>query len=137
MKKIEIISATPELLESPFSGSIMKRAIEKGIVEIKFHDLKDYSVNNKKQIDDYQFGGGSGMVLMIEPIKKCIDELKKQHDYDEVIFMTPDAPILTSQSSISAMTKYQSQDQPTVPRTTPHAHIQPSTRSLEGIAAVP
>ena len=84
MKKIEIISATPELLKSPFSGSIMKRAIEKGIVEIKFHDLKDYSVNNKKQIDDYQFGGGSGMVLMIEPIKKCVDELKKQHDYDEV-----------------------------------------------------
>ena len=99
MKKIEIISATPELLKSPFSGSIMKRAIEKGIVEIKFHDLKDYSVNNKKQIDDYQFGGGSGMVLMIEPIKKCIDELKKQNDYDEVIFMTPDAPILSQKVS--------------------------------------
>jgi len=100
-EKIEIIGATPKLLKSPFSGSIMRRAIEKGIVKIKFHDLKDYSVNNKKQIDDYQFGGGSGMVLMIEPIKKCIDDLKKkkQHHYDEVIFMTPDAPILSQKIS--------------------------------------
>ena len=78
MKKIEIISATPELLKSPFSGSIMKRAVEKKIVEINFHDLKNYSSSKKKQIDDYQFGGGSGMVLMIEPIFNCINFLKKQ-----------------------------------------------------------
>ena len=65
MKIIEIISATPQLLESPFSGSIMKRAIKRGIVQVNFHDLKDYASNNKKQIDDYQYGGGSGMVLMI------------------------------------------------------------------------
>ena len=99
MKKIEIISATPELLKSPFSGSIMKRAIEKGIVQIKFHDLKEYSVNNKKQIDDYQYGGGSGMVLMIEPIDNCISHLKKFNDYSEVIFMTPDAKKLTQKIS--------------------------------------
>jgi len=99
MKKIEIISATPELLESPFSGSIMKRAVEKKIVEINFHDLKNYSSSKKKQIDDYQFGGGSGMVLMIEPIFNCINFLKKQDEYSEVIFMTPDAPILDQKTS--------------------------------------
>ena len=77
----------------------MKRAIQKEIVQINFHNLKNYSSNKKQQIDDYQYGGGSGMVLMIEPIKKCIDDLKKQHDYDEVIFMTPDAPILSQKIS--------------------------------------
>ena len=99
MKKIEIISATPELLESPFSGSIMKRAVEKKIVQINFHDLKNYSSSKKKQIDDYQFGGGSGMVLMIEPIFNCINFLKKKNEYSEVIFMTPDAPILDQKTS--------------------------------------
>ena len=95
MKIIDIISATPELIKSPFSGSIMSRAIEKGIVQVNIHDLKDFSNNNKKQIDDYQYGGGSGMVLMIEPIDKCISHLKKSNDYSEVIFMTPDAKKLT------------------------------------------
>tara|TARA_X000001036_G_scaffold428111_1_gene457508 strand:- start:32 stop:697 length:666 start_codon:yes stop_codon:yes gene_type:complete len=99
MKIIDIISATPELLESPFSGSIMKRAIEKGIVQVNFHDLKDYANSNKKQIDDYQYGGGSGMVLMIEPIDKCIKSLKSTNQYSEVIFMTPDAKKLTQQTS--------------------------------------
>ena len=99
MKIIEIISATPQLLESPFSGSIMKRAIERGIVQVNFHDLKDYASNNKKQIDDYQYGGGSGMVLMIEPIDKCISSLKKTNKYSEVIFMTPDAKKLTQKIS--------------------------------------
>jgi tRNA (guanine37-N1)-methyltransferase len=99
MKKIEIISATPELLESPFSGSIMKRAVDKKIVQINFHDLKNYSLSKKKQIDDYQFGGGSGMVLMIEPMFNCINFLKKQDKYSEVIYMTPDAPILNQKMS--------------------------------------
>ena len=99
MKKIEIISATPELLESPFSGSIMKRAVDKKIVQINFHDLKNYSSSKKKQIDDYQFGGGSGMVLMIEPMFNCINFLKKQDKYSEVIYMTPDAPILNQKMS--------------------------------------
>ena len=99
MKTIDIISATPELLISPFSGSIMKRAIEKEIVQVNFHDLKDYSNKKRKQIDDYQYGGGSGMVLMIEPIDNCISHLKKDKDYAEIIFMTPDAKKLTQKLS--------------------------------------
>jgi len=94
MIRIDIISVLPQLIESPFNASIIKRAIEKQIVEINFHDLKNYASKKRKQIDDYQFGGGSGMVMMIEPIKKCIDKLKKQRNYSEVIYMTPDAPIL-------------------------------------------
>ncbi len=88
--RIDIISVVPELLESPFSASIMKRAIEKGLVEVHFHNLRDYSTGNYRQVDDYQFGGGAGMVLMIEPIDKCISALKAQRHYDEVIYMTPD-----------------------------------------------
>ena len=94
MKKIDIISATPDLLKSPFSGSIMKGALDNGLVDINFHDLKDYSISNNKQIDDYQFGGGAGMVLMIEPINNCVNFLKKQNKYSEIIYMTPDAPVL-------------------------------------------
>ena len=94
MKKIDIISATPDLLKSPFSGSIMKRALDNGLVDIYYHDLKDYSISNNKQIDDYQFGGGAGMVLMIEPINNCVNFLKKQNKYSEIIYMTPDAPVL-------------------------------------------
>ena len=94
MIRIDIISVLPQLIESPFNASIIKRAIEKKIVEINFHDLKNYASKKRKQVDDYQFGGGSGMVMMIEPIKKCIDKLKKQRNYSEVIYMTPDAPIL-------------------------------------------
>lgn len=94
MKKIDIVSATPDLIKSPFSGSIMKRALDNGLVDINFHDLKDYSISNNKQIDDYQFGGGAGMVLMIEPINNCVNFLKKQNKYSEIIYMTPDAPVL-------------------------------------------
>ena len=94
MKKIDIVSATPDLLKSPFSGSIMKRALNNGLVDINFHDLKDYSISNNKQIDDYQYGGGAGMVLMIEPINNCVNFLKKQNKYSEIIYMTPDAPVL-------------------------------------------
>jgi len=94
MIRIDIISVLPQLIESPFNASIIKRAIEKQIVEINFHDLKNYASKKRKQVDDYQFCGGSGMVMMIEPIKKCIDKLKKQRHYSEIIYMTPDAPIL-------------------------------------------
>jgi tRNA (guanine37-N1)-methyltransferase len=94
MLRIDIISVLPKLIESPFNGSIIKRAIEKKIVKIHFHDLKDYASNKRKQVDDYQFGGGPGMVMMIEPINKCIDSLKKNRDYREIIYMTPDAEIL-------------------------------------------
>ncbi|WP_190809029.1 tRNA (guanosine(37)-N1)-methyltransferase TrmD [Flagellimonas sp. S3867] len=92
--RIDIITVLPELLKSPFEASILKRAIEKGLVEIHFHNLRDYSKGNYKQVDDYQFGGGAGMVLMVEPIDKCITQLKKERDYDEVIYMTPDGDTL-------------------------------------------
>jgi len=88
--RIDIITVLPELLKSPFEASILKRAIEKGLVEIHFHNLRDFSTNNYNQIDDYQFGGGAGMVMMIEPIDKCISGLKEERDYAEVIYMTPD-----------------------------------------------
>ncbi len=88
--RIDIITVLPELLQSPFEVSILKRAIEKGLVEIHTHNLRDWSTNAYKQIDDYQFGGGAGMVMMIEPIDKCISELKAERDYDEIIYMTPD-----------------------------------------------
>ncbi|RKS50787.1 tRNA (guanine37-N(1)-) methyltransferase [Gillisia mitskevichiae] len=88
--RIDIITVVPEILTSPFEVSILKRAIEKGLVEIHLHNLRDYVTDNYKQIDDYQFGGGAGMVMMIEPIDKCITNLKSQRDYDEVIYMTPD-----------------------------------------------
>ena len=99
MIRIDILSATPELLESPFSGSILRRAIEKNIVEVYFHNLRDYSTDKHHKIDDYQFGGGSGMVLMIEPIDNCIQELKKYNNYDEIILMTPDAKLLDQKIS--------------------------------------
>lgn len=93
--RIDIISVVPELLHSPFEASILKRAIEKGLVEVHFHNLREFATNKYKQIDDYQFGGGAGMVMMIEPIDKCISKLKSQRDYNEVIYMTPDGKTLT------------------------------------------
>lgn len=97
--RIDIISVLPELIESPFDASILKRAIDKQIIEICFHDLKKYASNKRKQVDDYQYGGGSGMVMMIEPIKKCIDLLKKQRTYDEIIYMSPDGKMLNQKIS--------------------------------------
>ena len=94
MMRIDIISVLPELIESPFNASILKRAIDKKLIEINFHDLKDYASSKRRQVDDYQFGGGAGMVMMIEPIDKCISKLKKERDYDEVIYMTPDGQTL-------------------------------------------
>lgn len=93
--RIDIITVLPELLESPFGASILKRAIEKGLVEVHMHNLRDYTDKSYNQIDDYQFGGGAGMVLMIEPIDKCIAALKAERDYDEIIYMTPDGTTLT------------------------------------------
>lgn len=92
--RIDIITVLPELLKSPFEASILKRAIEKGLVEIHFHNLRDFSTNNYNQIDDYQYGGGAGMVMMIEPIDKCISKLKAERDYNEIIYMTPDGETL-------------------------------------------
>ena len=92
--RIDIITVAPNLLESPFSHSIIKRAQEKGLAEIHLHDLRDFGLGNYRQLDDTQFGGGAGMVLMIEPIDNCISKLKSERDYDEVIYMTPDAKTL-------------------------------------------
>lgn len=88
--RIDIITVLPELMKSPFEASILSRAIDKGLVEIHFHNLRDYTTNNYKTVDDYQFGGGAGMVMMIEPIDKCISNLKAERTYDEIIYMTPD-----------------------------------------------
>ncbi len=92
--RVDIITVLPELLKSPFEASILKRAIDKGLVEIHFHNLRDYTDKSYNQIDDYQFGGGAGMVMMIEPIDKCISSLKEQRDYDDIIYMTPDGETL-------------------------------------------
>jgi len=97
--RIDIISAVPELLSGPFDSSIIKKSIEKKITEIHIHNLRDYSSNNYKSVDDYQYGGGAGMVMLIEPIDKCIAELKKQREYDEVIYMSPDGEKLTQSKS--------------------------------------
>ncbi|GAB5557166.1 MAG: tRNA (guanosine(37)-N1)-methyltransferase TrmD [Schleiferiaceae bacterium] len=88
--RIDIITAIPSLLESPFNDSILKRAQSKGIVEVVVHDLKKYGLGKHNQIDDYQFGGGAGMVMMIEPILTLVNELKADRTYDEVLYMTPD-----------------------------------------------
>ena len=92
--RIDIITVLPELLNSPFEASILKRAIEAKLVEVHFHNLRDYTNNKHKSVDDTQFGGGAGMVMMVEPIDKCISTLKAQRHYDEVIYMTPDGDTL-------------------------------------------
>ena len=97
--RIDIITVSPEFIKSPFEYSIIKRAIDKNLVEVHFHDLRKYALNDYGKIDDYQFGGGAGMVLMIEPIDKCISKLKAERDYDEIIYMTPDAPTLNQRTA--------------------------------------
>ncbi|WP_306352673.1 tRNA (guanosine(37)-N1)-methyltransferase TrmD [Flavobacterium sp. '19STA2R22 D10 B1'] len=92
--RIDIITVLPELLKSPFEASILKRAIDKGIVEVHLHNLRDYTTNKQKSVDDYQFGGGAGMVMMVQPIDACITALKSQREYDEIIYMTPDGETL-------------------------------------------
>ncbi|NNE26187.1 MAG: tRNA (guanosine(37)-N1)-methyltransferase TrmD [Saprospiraceae bacterium] len=86
----DIISAVPDLLRSPFEHSIMQRAQDKGLVEINVIDLRNYGIGKHRQIDDYQYGGGAGMVMMVEPLDNCIEELKAKFNYDEIIFLTPD-----------------------------------------------
>jgi tRNA (guanine37-N1)-methyltransferase len=97
--RIDIISVAPDLLESPFNHSIIKRSKEKGLAEIVIHDLRAYGLGNYKQIDDTQFGGGAGMVMMIEPIANCIKKLQAERVYDEVIYMTPDAQTLNQSTA--------------------------------------
>ena len=88
--EIHILTVLPELLESPFAHSILKRAQQKEIVQVHVHNLRDYSLDKHKSVDDYAFGGGAGMVMMIEPIVRCIEHLQAQGEFDEILYMTPD-----------------------------------------------
>ncbi|WP_128331804.1 tRNA (guanosine(37)-N1)-methyltransferase TrmD [Apibacter sp. HY039] len=96
--RIDIISAVPDIMKSPLQESIMKRAQDKKVVEIHFHNLRDYGKGNYRQIDDTQYGGGAGMVMMVEPIDKCISQLQSERVYDEVIYMTPDGDTLNQKT---------------------------------------
>lgn len=97
--RIDIITVHPELLHSPFEHSIMKRAQQKGLLKVELHNLRDYGLGKHKQVDDYQFGGGAGMVMMVEPLTNCIEDLQKSRDYDEVIYLTPDGKRLEQKDS--------------------------------------
>ncbi|WP_028296436.1 tRNA (guanosine(37)-N1)-methyltransferase TrmD [Olivibacter sitiensis] len=92
--RFDIITVLPGLLESPFAHSILQRAQKKGLVEVSVHNLRDYATNKHKSVDDYPYGGGSGMVMQIEPFANCIESLQEQRKYDEIIFMTPDGTTL-------------------------------------------
>jgi tRNA (guanine37-N1)-methyltransferase len=92
---IDIITCLPRLIESPFSDSILKRAQKKGLVSVNIIDLRDYTTDKHKSVDDYAYGGGAGMVMMIEPIDRCITDLKAKRTYDEVIYMSPDGELLS------------------------------------------
>ncbi|MCE2847311.1 MAG: tRNA (guanosine(37)-N1)-methyltransferase TrmD [Sphingobacteriales bacterium] len=95
--RIDIITVHPELIESPFRHSILKRAIEKGIVDVNLINLRDYAFSKHRNTDDYAYGGGAGMVMMIEPIANCLDDLHAQRKYDEVIYMSPDGTPFSQQ----------------------------------------
>lgn len=97
--RIDIVTVLPKLLEGPFNDSILKRAQDKGLAEIHVHNLRDYSTSKHKNVDDYQYGGGAGMVMSCEPLANCIDHLVAQRNYDEIIFMTPDGVLLEQATS--------------------------------------
>jgi len=97
--KIDIISVIPDLLTSPFQHSIMKRAREKNLLEVNVIDLKNFGIGNYRQVDDYQFGGGAGMVMMIEPLVNCIESLTQNIQYDEIVYLTPDGSTLNQKMS--------------------------------------
>lgn len=97
--RIDILSVVPQLLESPLNHSIIKRAKEKGLVEIFIHDIREYGKGNYRQVDDYNYGGDAGMVLMIEPVYNLMNDLKKEREYDEIIYMSPDGKLLNQHVS--------------------------------------
>jgi tRNA (guanine37-N1)-methyltransferase len=103
--RIDILTVLPELLESPLQHSIMKRAQEKGLLTVQVHQLRKWAVNEYGQIDDYQYGGGAGMVMMCEPLAKAIEELSKERSYDEIIFLTPDGEKLEQKMANSLSLK--------------------------------
>lgn len=102
---IDILTVLPELLDSPFSHSIMKRAQDKGLLTVKVHQLREWAVNKYGQIDDYQYGGGAGMVMMCEPLASAIDHLQKDKKYDDIIYMTPDGERLQQRTCNSLSLK--------------------------------
>lgn len=97
--RIDILSIFPEMFDGPFSHSIVKRAQEKGLAEIHIHDIRAYSTNKHKRVDDYPYGGGAGMVMMTEPIVAAIEDLKSKQNYDAIIFMTPDGKVFNQQTA--------------------------------------
>lgn len=103
--RIDIISVLPELMESPFKASILKRAAEKQLVEVHFHQLRDWAHNKHKRVDDEPYGGGAGMVMLVEPLDLCISELKSQRTYDEIIYLTPDGVTLNQKIANSLSIK--------------------------------
>lgn len=103
--RFDIITVLPSLLESPFAHSILQRAQKKGLVEIHVHNLRDYANNKHKSVDDYPYGGGSGMVIQIEPFALCIEKLQSERTYDDIIFMTPDGVTLNQQIANDLSTK--------------------------------
>ncbi|MEO8770578.1 MAG: tRNA (guanosine(37)-N1)-methyltransferase TrmD [Ferruginibacter sp.] len=103
--RIDIISVIPDLLNSPFAHSIMKRARDKGLLEVNVINLRDYTTYARAQVDDYQFGGGAGMVMMIEPLVNAIESLQKTITYDEIIFLTPDGETFNQQTANSLSLK--------------------------------
>ncbi|MGJ1261204.1 tRNA (guanosine(37)-N1)-methyltransferase TrmD [Sphingobacterium spiritivorum] len=103
--RFDIITVLPDLLTSPFAHSILQRAQKKGLAEIVVHNLRDYATNKQKSVDDYPYGGGSGMVMQIEPFAKCIEHLQAERDYDEIIFMSPDGQTLNQEIANTLSTK--------------------------------
>lgn len=97
--RFDILTVVPDLLESPFSVSMMKRAQDRGLLEVHVHNIRDYATNKHKNVDDYQYGGGAGMVMMIEPIAAVIEKLKSEREYDEIIYMSPDGEVLEQRHS--------------------------------------
>ena len=97
--RIDILTVVPELLESPFNHSILKRAKDKGLVEIFIHNIRDWATDKHKRVDDYAFSKGAGMVMMVEPIDRAISELKSERNYDEILFLTPDAEKFNQQDA--------------------------------------
>ena len=97
--RIDILSVVPELLESPLNHSIVKRARAKGVVEIYIHNIRDWSKDKFRKVDDYPFGGEAGMVMMIQPVFDCINELTSQRKYDEIIYTSPDAPVFNQKTA--------------------------------------
>lgn len=104
--RIDILTVVPDLLKSPFEHSIMQRAQDKGLAEVHVHNLRDYSTNKHKKVDDYQYGGGAGMVMTIQPIADCIKKLQSERNYDEIIYMTPDGETF-EQSMANQLSSYE------------------------------